>query len=148
VPKELPPGFNADEIRRGLLQAMEFGAPTRTEDQATFYFVARSAPTGPADDEGVPFDPSERPTNEASPDKLTVPCAVEYYDATGVIETFGVITPTKIRVTLQDPEWQQVKDFAYVVAGGDKYIRARVEPPVALGSLDFWMVWCRAEDER
>lgn len=146
--KNLPSGFNADEVRQGLLTAMEFGTPTRIEDQATFYFTRRAAPTtGAYDEDNVPFDPMSQPTPTSVP-KLTVPCAVEFHDRAGVIETFGEIKPTRIQITLMDPEWQKVKDFNYVVAGGGKYLRDKVEPPVALGSIDIWLVWCVAEDER
>lgn len=146
--KNLPPGFDPAKIRQGLLTAMEFGAPTRTEDQATFFFAVRGPVAGTVDEENVPFDPSLRPDNTAPIPKLTLPCAVEFYDRAGRIETFGEIAATKIKVTLLDDEWQQVKTFRYVVAGGDKYVRDKVEPPVALGSLDVWSVWCTAEDER
>lgn len=146
--KKLPAGFNAARIREGLITAMEFGAPTRTEDRATFFFERRGPVAGRVDEDGVPFDPTLRPANTASPTKVTVPCAVEFYNGASKIETFGEVKATRISVTLLDKEWQIVKDFRYVVAGGDKYLRDIKEPGAALGSLDVHTVWCVSEDER
>lgn len=143
----LPPGFDAAEILAGLHTAMGFGAPTRTEDQATFYLPPTNAPqTEPTDVDGVPFDPTQK--RAATTNKLVRPCAVEFYDASGIIETFGTAYPTRIKITLLDPDYQDVKDFLFVVAGGDKYIRSKTEPPVALGSIDVWSCWAAAENER
>lgn len=147
--KKLPPGFNAAKIREGLLTAMEFGTPTRTEDQATFLFERRATATGTrVDSEGVPFDPTVQATNDALPKSLTVPCAVEFFNGTERIETFGIVRPTRIKITLMQDEWDKVSEFRWVVAGGDRYARDFEEPPAALGSLDFHFIWCDAEGER
>lgn len=145
--KYIPPGFDEARVLEGLHRAMGFGEPTRTEDKATFFFVQNSPPAGPADAGGVPFDPTDRPTNVAPTKKKTVTCTVEFFDRAGVMERIGEIRPTRVRVTLLDPQYQEVKGFAYLVAGGDKYLQPKVEPPVALGSIDVWTVWCTAESE-
>lgn len=143
----LPSDFDTAGILAGLHTAMAFGRPTRTEDVATFYLPLDVDPVvAPLDDSGVPFDPSEQHSH--APPKLAVPCAVEFYDAAGVIETFGSASPTRIKITLLDPDYQQVKDFIYVVAGGDKYMRSKIEPPIALGTIDVWMCWADSENER
>lgn len=143
--KNLPAGFNAAEVIAGLHRAMEFGEPTRTEDRATFYTVTTTAAGGPVDEDGVPFDPTVRPTRSTT--SKQVKCAVEFADRADLSETFGIIQPTRVKITLLDAEYQQVKDFAYVVVGGDRYNRRITEPPVALGSIDVWTVHCVAEDE-
>lgn len=145
--KFIPPGFDAARVTEGLHKAMGFGEPTRTEDKATFFFPKRSAAGQPRDGAGVPFDPDQHPT-ASSKAKVQVPCVVEYHDAAELLAEFGGITPSRVKITVLDPEWQQIKDFAYVVAGGDKYVRTKVEPPIALGSIDVWTIWCTAEDER
>lgn len=145
--KYVPPGFDAERVIEGLKKAMGFGEPTRPEDKVTFYFNARSTPTGPVDEDGIPFDPDDRITNTREDDATTVDCVVEYQDRAPKAETFGVVVPARVILTLLDPDWQQVKDFSYVKAGGDIYHRSTVEPPVALGSIDVWSVICIAEGE-
>lgn len=145
--KYVPPGFNRDRVLQGIKKAMGFGAATRPQDRVTFYFNARSAPAGEVDEEGVPFDPADRVTNTREGESKVVDCAVEYQDRAPQTETFGVYIPARIILTLLDPDWQQVKDFSYVKAGGDIYHRSTVEPPVALGSIDVWSVICLAEGE-
>lgn len=144
--KFIPPGFDADRVITGIHQAMGFGEATRAGDKATFYKVSESATTEPVDQEGLPFDPDIHRTSTAVP--ILVPCAIEYFDRTEQADTFGVLQPTKIRLTLLDPDYQQIKGFNYVVAGGDKYYYANTEPTIALGSIDVWIIHCTAQDER
>lgn len=143
----VPPDFDERAILEGLHAAMGFGTPTRTEDRATFYLPPVNATeSDPVDLRGVPFDPDE--SRSVTPVHKQVACAVEFYDGAAVVEQFGSVRPTKIRLTLLDPEYQEVKGFSFVVAGGDKYIYDKTEPPVALGTIDVWMVWASAENER
>lgn len=145
--KFVPPSFDEARVLEGIKKAMGFGEPTRTEDKVTFYFNARSTPVGEVDEEGVPFDPADRVTNTREDEAVIVDCAVEYQDRAAQTETFGVYIPARVILTLLDPDWQQVKDFSFVKAGGDIYHRSTVEPPVALGSIDVWSVICLAEGE-
>lgn len=145
--KFVPPSFDEARVLEGIKKAMGFGEPTRPEDKVTFYFNARSTPAGEVDEEGVPFDPDDRVTNTREDEAVVVDCAVEYQDRAAQTETFGVYIPARVILTLLDPDWQQVKDFSFVKAGGDIYHRSTVEPPVALGSIDVWSVICLAEGE-
>lgn len=140
------PGFNAADVRAGLRLAMTIGLPPVEADQPTFYFPREVTNTERADDEDVPFDPDARPTL-APARSVKVPCAVEYFDAAGKIENFGVITPSKIAVTLLDEDHDKVRGFEYVVIGGDRYWYRRTEPPLGLVSVGVWIVHCTAEDE-
>lgn len=147
VSKFIPPGFNSAEIIAGLHTAMSFGMPTRTEDRATFYLPRTSVDAAAAMDlHNVPFNPTVRRT--VSTNRVQVSCAVEFYAGGQVIEQFGSVAADKILLTLLDTEYQQVKDFLYVVAGGDKYLRSITQPPMALGSIDVWQVWADSENER
>ena len=143
--KDLPAGFDRNKILIGLHKAMEFGEPTRAEDQATFVTIVEPIVIGPVDEDGVPFDPSERVSR--TPQSNTVACAVEYVDRADRAERFGTLQPTRVKITLLDAEYQTVRGFDYVVVGGDKYVYRSTEPPVALGSIDVWTVYCTAEDE-
>lgn len=145
--KFVPPSFDEARVLEGLKKAMGFGEPTRPEDKVTFYFNERSTPAGEVDEEGVPFDPDDRVINEREGEAVIVDCVVEYQDRAAQTETFGVYIPARVILTLLDPDWQQVKDFSYVKAGGDIYWRSTVEPPVALGTIDVWSVICLAEGE-
>jgi len=150
VTKFIPPDFDAEAIKTGIHQAMGFGEPTRTDDKAWFYFPKNRASTpsdAAADQDDIPFDVTIPVATTDSHARVQVPCAVEYFDATGLSITAGEVTPSKIVITLLDDEWQQVKNFSFVVAGGDKYVRSRIEPPVALGSIDVWTAHCTAQDE-
>lgn len=146
VTKYIPPGFPSARVIDGLHKAMGFGEPTRTSDKATFFFPKTIAAGVGTDEEGVPFDPDAQPTS-TTPRPQQVPCAVEFYARGDVVETFGTIQTDRIKITLLDPDYQKVKTFSYVVAGGDRYFRRNVQPPDALGSVDVWTVWAVAEDE-
>lgn len=142
-----PAGFDASAVIAGLHKAMAFGAPSNDSDQATFVMPQTIlSTTGPLDDEGVPFDPAVTPVKSVLSRK-TVPCAYEYIDAQGKIENLGIINPSRIKFTLLDDDYQEVKGFAYAVVGGQKYLYRKTEPPVALGSIDVWTVYCQSEDE-
>lgn len=146
--KYVPASFNRAKVLDGLGKAMGFGEPTRSADKATFFFPkTTTTPDGPADEDDVPFDPAAEPAT-AQKAKLTKQCAVEFVDMAGVETRAGEISSGRIRLTILDPEWQQVKDFSYVVVGGEKYMRDQIQPPIALGSIDVWIVDCIAEEER
>lgn len=146
--KFVPPGFDAARVSDGIYKAMGFGEPSRAADKATFFFPKTSeyAPGTVVDDDQVPFDPALRPTVSSLPQK-TVACAIEFFDRTDRAETFGVVAPSRIQITLLDPEYQEISGFSFVVAGGDKYVYHSTEPPVALATIDVWTVWCNSEDE-
>lgn len=146
--KFIPPGFDKARVSEGIYKAMGFGEPTRSADKATFFFAKNSkyADGTVVDDDQVPFDPDVRPTVSSLPSKQ-VACVIEFFDRTDRTETFGVVAPSRVQITLLDPEYQQVKGFSFVVAGGDKYIYHSTEPPVALASIDVWTVWANSQDE-
>lgn len=145
--KYVPPSFNRGKVRDGLLKAMGFGEPNRTDDKVTFCFPKRATTASPADGDGIPFDPTVRLADVGAANK-TVSCAVEYLDRAEVaVDGGSELKPSRLRITLLDEEYRAIKDFSYVVAGGDKYNRGEVEPPIALGSIDVWILHCVAEDE-
>lgn len=142
-----PSGFDRAAVLAGLRTAMAFGAPSNLADRATFFMPRQGTSVpAPVDDLNVPFDPQLRPAYDPAV-RRTVDCAVEYIDAVGKLENFGIIAPSRIKITLLDPDYQQVKGFEYVVIAGQKYLYRKTEPPVALGTLDVWTVHAQAEDE-
>lgn len=144
--KFIPDGWDEAKVKDGLYKAMGFGEPTRTEDKATFHIPEPSEDETSGNSEGVPWDPTvKRPVTRAT---KQVPCAIEFVDSSERTETFGAYAPTQIVITLLDDDYQQVRDFDFVVAGGDKYFRSQTEPPIAMGTIDVWTVHCTAQDER
>ncbi len=142
----VPAGFDVSAVIAGLHKAMAFGAPSNVGDRATFYMPRATVSGAPADELDVPFSPSVIPTY-APVVRATVPCAYEYLDAQGKIENLGLIVHSRVKVTLLDVDYQQVKGFDYVVIEAQKFRYQKTAPPVALGSIDVWTVYCQADDE-
>jgi hypothetical protein len=141
-----PSSFDAAAVRAGLLTAMNFGLPTVANDQPTFFMPQTVTSVDPLDGEGVPFDPDSVLTTSVLV-KKRAPCAVEYVDGDGKVETFAVVNPSKIKLTFLDTDYDTIKGFLYCVIEGQKYHYARTEPPVALGTIDVYTVHCKSEDE-
>ena len=139
-------GFDPADFRAAIQQTMTMGLAPIEADQPTFCFKQDPINFSNADVEDVPFDPAARPV-QPPPETKQVPCAVEYVDAAGRVETFGVINPSKVRLTLLDVDYQTIRGFDFVEIGGDKYNYAKTEPPIGLGEVGVWTVHCIAEDE-
>lgn len=145
--KFIPPGFNESNVYAGLYKAMGFGEPNQDADKVAFFIEKDSdlPSTTPQDQTGVPFNPAKkRPKTHR---REVVMCAVEYQDRGETTEQFGAIQPTRVKLTLLDADYQKIKGFRYVVAGGDQYWHAKTEPPLALGPIDVWIIHCSAQDE-
>ena len=142
-----PVPFDRQDFLDGIHLAMQIGEPTRTEDKATFYFPNDITVVDSSDAEGIPFDPTKAPTYVPRKDPIQVRCAVEYRDAEGKIENFGVLVPSKAIITLLDPEYQQIKGFQFVALGGVRYYYRSIETPLAMFDVDVWVVHCVAEDQ-
>lgn len=143
--KYVPPGFDEARIIDGLHKAMGFGEANSTDDVPTFYMVTTSTEAD-ADESGVPWDPNADRTTTKIPKK--VDCTVAYVESADQSESFGVRRPSGLEITLLGADYEQIKGFAYVVCGGDKYYHARTEPPTGLGSIDVWTIHCKSQDER
>jgi hypothetical protein len=115
-----PPSFDESAVRAGLLTAMNFGLPTVTNDQPTFFMPQTTTSVDPLDGEGVPFDPDAVLTTSTLVKKRAA-CAVEYVDGDGKIETFAVVNPSKIKLTFLDDDYATIKGFLYCVIQGQKY---------------------------
>lgn len=139
--------FNKDTVLRGLHEAMTFGTPNNATDAATFYMPRTMTAQGNKDSYQVPMNP-ENTRTFGTLTKKTVPCAVEYIGGSGKDENFGTLNPDKIKLTLLGPDYLQIQGFEYVVLAGDKYLFWKEEPVIALGSIDVYQVYCRAEDVR
>lgn len=141
-------GFDADAVRAGLRTAMRVGMPPLSDDQPVFYIPqAQPDQTEPVDEDGVPFDPSFVPTR-VPPTKVTgITCSVEYADGEGKLEGFGVIVPSKVKLTFLDEDYAAVQGFEYCVISGRKFLYRRTETTKGLVSVGLFVVHCTAEDE-
>lgn len=140
-------GFDANDVRSGLRTAFRVGMPPIDDDQPTFYIpVTQPSQTEAVDEGGVPFDPSYVPPR-TPPTAVKVDCSIEYVDGSGKLENFGVISPTKVILTLLDVDYAQVKGFSYVVISGTRFWYRRTETTHGLVSVGLYKVHCASEDE-
>lgn len=126
--------------------AMEFGLPPEEAERPTFFMHPTDTTTAEVDDEGVPYDATASVTKGALTSHR-VDCAVEYVDGDGKIESFAIVAPSKVKLTLLDEEFAIVEGFWYVVIKGQKYYYQRSEPVIGLGSIGVHTIHCRSEDE-
>jgi hypothetical protein len=144
------PGFDAKAFRAGIHFVMQMGAPTESEDQATFYFptqlVYRTGESLDVDAEGVPFDPAI-PVTRHIPAGIKVPCAVEYQDANGVATDFGLVTPSRAVITLLDEDFSRVEGCSYVLLGGERFVYRHTEFPTGLFDVGVYTLHFAAEDQ-
>jgi len=140
--------FDANAVRAGLRLAMQVGLPVLTSDQPTFVMptVVTGDDTHALDQQGTPFDPTYRPTR-STPKRVKVPCGVDYKDAAGNLMAGGTIASAGVVLTLLDEDYAQVKGFAYVVIGGNKYNYEHTDRPQGLVSVGIYTVHCETDDE-
>jgi hypothetical protein len=137
--------FDQAAVLAGLYTAMDFGSPNTATDKATFYMPRTVSGSGNVDSYQVPMNPENHRTF-GSLVKKTVPCAVEYLDAAGKDINFGVLNASRVRLTVLGPDYANIKGFEYVVISGNKFIYAKTEPIIALGSIDVAIIYAVAED--
>lgn len=140
-------GFNAAAFRAGIRFAMTMGAPPADADALKFHWNPTVTSSGVMDGDGVPFDPAAPVTRTQTKAPVSRPCAVEFIDAAGEVTAFGVVVPSKVRVTLLDEDYQAVKDADYVVIGGDKYVRDEQPPSYGLFDVGVFQIVYVAENE-
>lgn len=144
------PGFNGDDFRTGIRLAYNMGLPPEiddvTEAQLRFHFATQLVYTGPTDGEGVPFDPNTTVTR-VTPTPVIVPCGIEYVNAPDEDTPFGSVLPTKVRVSLLDDDYVQVKDATFVVLGGEKYVYHHTEAPSGLFDVGIYVIVYVAEND-
>lgn len=145
--------FSGDAFRTAIRFAMTMGAPPAgriagqsAADGLTFHWNPTATTAATRDGEGVPFDPGAAVTRTTRR-PVSVPCAVEFVDATGDPTPFGVVIPSKVRAVLLDEDYASVKDADFVVIGGDKYIRSHEPPAVGLFDVGVHTIVFVAENE-
>ncbi len=129
---------------------MNMGAPVVTDDQATFVFpsqlIYNTADTGDHDGAGVPFNPSI-PVTRTPPKMVKVPCAVEYFDAEGVMTDFGMIAASRAQVTLLDEDYAKVEGCVAVILAGERFVYQKTEFPTGLFDVGLYTMHFTAEND-
>lgn len=138
--------FDADAFIEGIHFAMSLGLPALEADRPTFHFKPTTTYTVPVDDDGVPFDPTATPTIVSVP-TIKVACAVEYVDAEGKVENWGIIVPAKVKLTFLQQDYALIEGFDWVVIGPNRYFYRKTHPPLAMDSVGVWTIECNAEDQ-
>jgi hypothetical protein len=141
------PNFDEQGFRDGIHFAMSLGLPVDDEDRPSFHFPDTSSVGSPVDDEGIPFDPNARPVVTRG-QVVKVPCAIEYVDAPGQVESWGIIYPSKVVLTFLGEDFELIRGFDYVVIGGNRYNYRSTRSPVAMDVVPVWQVECTAEDQK
>lgn len=150
------PGGGADRFRDGIRFVMDMAAPPEEAAQATFLFPSQLVFVDPddagstVDQAGVPFNP-DVPVQRVTPAPVRLPCAVEYYDATGQqaqrAGDLGIVGTSRVKVLLLDDEYERVKEADRVVIDGDVYWYRRTQPPSGLFDVGIYEIWYHSEQE-
>lgn len=99
--------FNKAEFRRGILLAMNMGAPGAPDQRLTFVWEELKT-FATADDAGDPFDWTAAPATDTTIAELQVAVAVTR-GAVGTTETeVGQFDDTRITITVLAEEWAEV----------------------------------------
>jgi hypothetical protein len=139
-------GFDSGAFRSSIRFVFNMAASPATDEQVAFYFPSQLVYNKSVDTEDVPFDPAATVTSVPSA-PVKVPCAVEYVDTEGNIGTFGIVTPSRIAITLLDEDYAKIKGATYVVIAGDRYNYRRTEPPSGLFDVGLYVLHFTAENE-
>ena len=138
--------FNAAEFRDAIAFAMTMGAAVDVGERATFHFPKTLVYNAPADGAQVPFDPAATVT-ASEPPAIQVNCAIDYFDAENQPTSFGLLSPSRLTITLLDEDYAKVKDSSYVVVHGDRYNYRRTEPPSGLFDVGIYTMHFTAQNE-
>ena len=134
------PGFDPAAFRDAIRFTYTMAATPVADDQVTFHFASTLVYNTNVDADGRPFDPNATVTR-TTPTPVKVPCAVEYIDAEDQPTNFGLIAPSKLKITLLDEDYAKVKDAIYVVLQGDRYNYRRTQPPSGLFDVGLYTTW-------
>lgn len=139
-------GFNAEAFRDAIHQAMSMGAAPDAAQQVQWYLPSTLTYNVAVDGAHVPFDPAATVTR-TTPPPVRVDCAVEYLDAEGQPTSFGLMTPSRVAITVLDVDYERIKTATHVVIHGDRYNYRRTEPPGGLFDVGLYVIHFTGADE-
>lgn len=140
--------FDATAFRDAIDLVANMALPTDPTEQPTFYFAETlDAGVEPVDQAGVPFSPTVA-VARAQDAGVRVPCLVEYFDNNGQpARGFGIIQPTRVKITVLDTHHPSIEGCAYVDIDGDTYHYRRTEPPSGLFDVTLYSLHFAADTE-
>lgn len=127
----IPYDFNSADFRQAIRGVMEMAA---TPDRQPLTFGWNEQVTkadGVLDGEGIAFDPAAHVTRTTPPTKV-VPAVVEYHNVNSEGTPFGTVSQPRLRITLLDLDYEQVKGADWVEIENERYTYAYDEPPTGL----------------
>lgn len=149
-------GFDPDNFRTQIRNTMIMGLPQTIAERPTFYSPAVTEwpthyPSGDPinfDDDGKPLDPSVRPVTHGGDVGIQVACAVEFKPTTGDTETIiGNFRDAAAVLTLLDTEYVIVAGCDTVDLGGVRYYINFIGPPLGLGPVTVYQLYCNPTGE-
>ena len=150
-------GFDPDNFRTQIRNTMIMGLPQTIGERPTFYSPATTTwPTHYAngdpinfDDDGKPLDPTVRPVEHGGDVGIQVACAVEFKAATGEDQEVlvGNFRDTSAVLTLLDTEYALVAGCDTVDLGGVRYYINYIGPPLGLGTVTVYQLYCNPTGE-
>lgn len=149
--------FSATAFRDAIHFAMQMGIPGTVSERVTFQWTPEETYAS-ADTKGSPYDWTDTPTASTTatdiPASLTVPVAIEFFDAKSSSgETvMGDFDVGRLRVTVLDTEYTQITDMNLglpdlVLVDGNTYTVDYFGPPVGLFDVTIYTVFCSSRDE-
>lgn len=146
----------AEQLRDVLRSTMVLGLPEKAVDRPTFYWEKEVA-FAEYDKEDQPWDWTDAPTLDTTPDPEQVLCAVEFaapFGRAGVIpERTGEFNVSTVILTVFEDEFDILSGttdgFSYVTIGPTldrRWYFRYWQPAVGLGSLTVYQITCGAED--
>lgn len=141
-------GFDAAVFREAIKNTMQMGTTTDTLDRVTFQWNP-DVDYEIEDPAGNTYDFSATPITYDVQTEIQVDVAMEFIPRSTLSAgnaVAGFDTP-RLRLTLLDVDWDLVIGADTVIAGGNTYRVKYVQPPIALFSVDVWVVECIAFDE-
>jgi len=143
-------GFNADGFRQAIRFVYTMAAPVPADEQLTFYFKPTVTRAPDSDSEGVPFNIGGPKSTVTQRPPVAVPCGIEQVPegARADVDTpFGVLRSPWVKISLLDEDYEQVRDSAYILLGGEKYDYHHTEVPGGLFSVGLYtMIFVNEND--
>lgn len=143
-------GFDAEEFRSAIRNAMIMGMPSNPMEQVTFRWRHRQT-FETQDNTSNPYDWTDTPITDDSdefPD-VTLPVACEFVSRASLSAgtPLGEIDTPKVILTLLDDEYEQVKGASFVIIAGATYEINYTAPPMGLFDVSVYEMYCTAQDE-
>lgn len=141
-------GFNANQVRQALTDAMIMGMSPDPEQQVIWRWSPKRE-FADSDVAGDPYDWTEAPEDEEVKEDVVVPCAFEFSarPAGSVESSMGQMDTSRVVITLLDEHYEKVKGADLVLLGTNIYEVDFVAPPIGLFDMGVITVIATARDE-